>query len=440
MQRGLNRVDRATDLIGPADPGWAPSVRARLERLIPQNRTGVRQILIRCVAVGGGLLAGLVAAEGLLRALGAAPTDGVTTVTEQEFRSVPGILSPGQHVIDRRDPRLPHRVSTNSLGYRGKEVAARKAPGELRILFTGDSFVYGDFVNDDQTLPAQLEGRLNGRCADVRVVNAGLGDATIVDEAQLIDRGLRLSPDLVILLFGENDIADLNRPSTWDRLATNRRAKSRFPLGTLYPLLRRTAVWNFALAVRATWRARAQARHTTGGSMLTAAGSADPVTHELREAYRRALLAVRDTLARRGVPLVLVAYPSHMAVTHEAMRDQIAWVTRTAAAANVFEVNLLGPLAASGLPAETLYLLPYDGHPSPRGYEIAAAYLADQLLAAGPLAAACRARGTGRRLEDRVDEGRQRGSVREDEQRADDQHDQHDRQQPPLLPHPHEGP
>jgi hypothetical protein len=78
----------------------------------------------------------------------------VSTVTEKEFSSVPGILSPGQRVIDRRDPRLPHRVTTNSLGYRGREVAARKQPGELRILFAGDSFVYGDFVNDDQTLCA----------------------------------------------------------------------------------------------------------------------------------------------------------------------------------------------------------------------------------------------------------------------------------------------
>jgi len=402
----------------------------------------MRQVLVRCIAVAGGLLAGLVAAEGLLRALGAAPTNGVTTVTEKEFWSVPGILSPGQRLIDRRDPRLPYRVTTNSLGYRGSEVAARKPPGELRILFTGDSFVYGDFVNDDQTLPAQLERRLNARCANVRVVNAGLGDATIVEEAQLIDRGLRLSPDLVVLLFGENDIADLNRPSTWERLATNRRAKSHFPLATLYPLLRRTAVWNFALAVRATWRARAQAGETTGASMLTAAGSADSLTRALRESYRRALLAVRDTLARRGIPLVLVAYPSHMAVTHEAMRDQIAWVIRTGAAANLFEVNLLAPLAASGLPTDTLYLLPYDGHPSPRGYEIAAAYVADQLLAAGPLAASChiRALGRARGSEDGIDERRQRGSMREDEQRADDEHDQHDRQQPPLLPHAHKGP
>ena len=52
-------------------------------------------------------------------------------------------------------------------------------------------------------------------------------------------------------------------------------------------------------------------------------------------------------------------------------------------------VNLLPPLLASGLPADSLYLLPYDGHPSPRGYEITAAYLAQRLASAGRLAAMC---------------------------------------------------
>lgn len=408
MRAGLSRVDRGAEVIAPAGTESVSAVGIWLRRL-GLHPAGLRAILIRCLAVGGGLLAGLLVTEVLLRMFGAAPTDGVTTVTEKEFWSLPGILSPGQRLIDRRDPRLPHVVTTNSLGYRGTDVAARKPPGELRILFTGDSFVYGDFVNDDQTFPAQLERRLNERCANVRVVNAGLGDATIVEEAQLIDRGLRLSPDFVILLFSENDIADLNRPSTWDRLATNRSAKSHFPLGTLYPLLRRTAVWNFALDVRATWRARKQAGQATSGNMfLTAAGDSNSVTRGLRESYRRALLAVRDTLAARGIPLVLVAYPSHMAVTDEAMRDQMAWITRTAAAANLVEVNLLVPLVASGLPPESLYLLPYDGHPSPRGYEIAARYMTDQLLAAGrgPLAGTCHARGRG--LEERINERRQR--------------------------------
>ncbi len=284
----------------------------------------MRQLLIRCTAVGLGVVVALALAEVGLRLLGLAPPDGVATVTEAQFQSIPGILLPDQDLVDRRDRRLPHHVTTNALGYRGPGFPLVKRPGEFRILFTGDSFAYGDFVNDDQTLPAQLEQRLNGRCGTVRVVNAGLDDATIVDEAKMIERGLRVSPDLVVLLFSENDVDDLNRPATWDRLAENRRDKSRFPLSVFYPLLRHTALWNFALQVRATSQARAHPVRID----WTAAGRADSTTPRLRNAYRRALAALRNTLAARGIPLVLAVFPSHHAVTQDSVRGQVTWATQ----------------------------------------------------------------------------------------------------------------
>jgi len=346
----------------------------------------MRQGFVRCAAIGIGVVVALMLAEGVLRLLHLAPADGVATVTEAEFRSIPGILAPDQDLVDARNSRLPYHMTSDSLGYRGHGFPRRKDAGEFRILFTGDSFVYGDFVADDETLPAQLERRLEGSCGDVRVVNAGLGDATIVDEAHLIERGLAISPDLIILLFSENDVDDLNRVSTWDRLAENRRAKSRFPLSLLYPALRRTALWNLSLYVRAMARARQHPVHidwTTGGGQ-------ESTTPRLREAYRQALLAIRDTLTGRRIPLVFVAYPSHHAVLKQTMRGQMEWVTRTAAATTIPVVNLLTPLTASGLGAEGLYLLPYDGHPSPRGYAIAAACLAERLAALPPLANRCR--------------------------------------------------
>ena len=342
----------------------------------------MRKSLQRCAAIGVALVLGLVLTEGLLRLLQLAPTNSVVTVTETEFRSSPGLLSPHQNLTDRRDPRLPYRLTTNSLGYRGTEFPLRKERDAFRILFTGDSFAFGDFVGDDQTLPAQLERRLAGRCGHVRVVNAGLDAATIVDEARMIERGLALSPDLVIVLFSENDVADLNGPLIWDQLAANRRAKSRFLLSMLYPLLRRTALWNLALNLRAGFRA-----HEHAVRLDWKADGADSVTQRLRETYRRSLLAVRDTLDARGIPLVLLAYPSHFNVTSEARRGQLVWLARTAAEVGITAVNLLPPLLASGLPADSLYLLPYDGHPSPRGYEITAAYLAQRLASAGRLAA-----------------------------------------------------
>ena len=335
----------------------------------------MRQLVIRLGAVWCGLMVALLLAEGVLRVLDLAPSDGVGTVTEAQFAAIPGILAPGQDLVDKRDPRLPHHVTTNSLGYRGEEFPLAKPRGEFRVLFTGDSFAYGDFVDDGQTFPAQLEKNLNGVCGRVRVINAGLDNGTIVDETPMIERGLPTSPDLAVVLFSENDVSDMNRRSTWDHLADNRHAKSRFPLSIAYPVLRRTALWNFGLNFVATMRVRRNPVHI----VMTAAADNDSVTTRLRESYRAALVRLRDTLATRGIPLVLTVYPSHHAVLSEAKRDQVNWITTTATAEGIPVVNLLPPLAASGLPMEQIYLLPFDGHPSPRGYGISASYLASRL-------------------------------------------------------------
>src|SRR5213594_1062766 len=107
--------------------------------------------------------------ELVLRIFVLAPVNGVATVTERQYQRVPGLFAPNQRLIDRRQRALPHEVSIDSLGYRGPDIARQKMPGEVRVLLVGDSFIYGDFVNDVQTLPAQLERRLRSSCGDVRV-------------------------------------------------------------------------------------------------------------------------------------------------------------------------------------------------------------------------------------------------------------------------------
>jgi hypothetical protein len=65
-------------------------------------------------------------------------------------------------------------VRINSLGLRGPEVEERE-PGELRILFLGDSVVAGFEVPYEQTLTAVLEERLGRRLErPVRVINAAV--------------------------------------------------------------------------------------------------------------------------------------------------------------------------------------------------------------------------------------------------------------------------
>ena len=106
----------------------------------------------------------------------------------------------------------PYRVTIDALGLRlTKPIAPEKAPGAQRILCVGDSTTFGLYINDDASYPFQLQQRLDARMpGQYEVLNAGVGGLSIDDERDYLQRaGLRLNPDLVILMFCANDLREL---------------------------------------------------------------------------------------------------------------------------------------------------------------------------------------------------------------------------------------
>jgi hypothetical protein len=99
------------------------------------------------------------------------------------------------------------RVRTNSLGLRGPEVAPRKPAGTRRVIVVGDSYVFGQGVDDDQTMPARLSRRLNDRGPGrYEVVNLGVNSYSTDQELILLEElGPRLEPDIVVLFVCDND-------------------------------------------------------------------------------------------------------------------------------------------------------------------------------------------------------------------------------------------
>ena len=353
----------------------------------PAPRSRARGVVVRLVALGLGLAFAVALCELALRVLQLAPSAGLSTVTAAEFARVPGIFSPDQQVHDRSIPQLAHVVTIDSLGFRGAGFPRAKAPGEVRILLSGDSFTYGSFVADDETLPAQLERALQPSCGPVRAINAGLGGSTIHDQRHLVQRALSLQPDAVVLTFSENDVVDLARdPQAWEALAANRAAKSGFPLSIVYPVLRQTALWNLALRVRGRM-SNEEAESSVGNPALAAEG--DTAVARLRALYAVHLAALRDTLGARGIPLVFAAYPSHLSLNGSQPRTQVDWVVREAARLGIASVDLSPALLAQGPPVEKLFLLPWDGHPAPEGYRASAAMLAGPVRSAVPAVAGC---------------------------------------------------
>ena len=105
---------------------------------------------------------------------------------------------------------VPHSSSDiNRHGYRDDEFPRRKRD-KKRVLFLGDSFVMGLTSSAERTIPNELE-RLLGE--DYEVFNMGVyGYGPDQSLRQLMDQGLGLDPDVVILaLFPSNDFNDIHK-------------------------------------------------------------------------------------------------------------------------------------------------------------------------------------------------------------------------------------
>lgn len=323
-----------------------------------------------------GTLLGVAAAEAALRITHLAPAKGLHTVDAAEFEAVPGLFSPGQRLVDWRNRSLPHPVTINALGYRGAEMTREKPPGELRIVVVGDSFVYGDFVDDAATLPALLEQELAGTCRAVRVVNAGVPGTTIVTHAAMVARAGVLTPDVVLLVFYEYDVRDLLDP-LWPQLEWNRERKSRFPVSVVYRTVRDMAIWNFAQRIRASLRAR----------RIPPPPPSSP--DEPRDEYVRLLLALRDSLQLERVPLVVTAFPDHNTVYRDSVPERLQWFAGMLAAESIPYIDVFSAMVASGRELTDLYLMPHDGHASPEGNRLAARTIARELAGRPEMAGHC---------------------------------------------------
>ena len=119
-------------------------------------------------------------------------------------------LVPGAHVriLKHRLSGLDIDMQINSLGFRARELSARKSPEEFRVLVLGDSITWGDYLPADEVYVERAERLLNpspdGR--RVELINAGVGDIGTREEMDILEEsGLASHPDLVVVGFYLND-------------------------------------------------------------------------------------------------------------------------------------------------------------------------------------------------------------------------------------------
>jgi lysophospholipase L1-like esterase len=95
------------------------------------------------------------------------------------------------------------RVRCNSQGLRDREHATRKPAGARRLLCVGDSYVWGQGVEDEQTVASRLGRELQG----IETINLGVAGYSAVQElVRLETDGLSYQPDWTVVFFCDNDL------------------------------------------------------------------------------------------------------------------------------------------------------------------------------------------------------------------------------------------
>lgn len=314
-----------------------------------------------------GIIASLVVAELVARAV--APQWAPATAERVQFWRYDATLgwahTPGQSGRFRH-PDFDVDVRINAAGLRDDDYPLART-SRHRMLVLGDSFAWGFGVELDERFSEIIE-RNN---PDWEVINAAVsGYGTDQELLYLREKGLAYRPDVVLLVFHENDLENNARSEEYwyskpyftlagDSLevhnvpvprSTLKQRCNRFFYGRTYLLGRL-----YALAGRLTHEARRPlwSRSTVSSD----AGGGEAVTAALLGAMAR-------ECASHGARLAVVSVPS----PHE----PVAWLSRVCAAHGVAYLSLAGAFAAAG----RNLTFAHDGHWTAEGHRVAARAIA----------------------------------------------------------------
>ena len=348
------------------------------ERRNEPGQSSVRRWLVRLGLVLAVCLAGGVAGEWIVRRKVGAPMPERLPLLTVQANALRGFeMMPGLHYT------YHHAVHVNALGLRGPELA-QKQPGEVRVLFVGDSFVYGQGVGERETLPYLLEQeleRIDPRGRAWTVVNGGYRGYDTRQELALIEElGPRIGADLVVLGWFWNDFLERDIPSSFARLTAkgpivfdtgDRLEDAELRHWQVRQLVRRSAL------VMYLYDRFGQAAMEPFDDAFYDAG----VAHLERYLGRYLVLAERQGFA----PLVAILPDPNLLVGPHESQAALPRVRTLCAEAGLPFVEFEQELRTLAEAERRLPTLPYDGHYAPRANAVMARVAAPFVLEhAGP--------------------------------------------------------
>lgn len=262
----------------------------------------------------------------------------------------------------------------NSLGLRDDEFPLTRPDGEYRVLAIGDSFTFGLGVAAQDAWPAALERLLTAeRGSAVQVINAGFaaGHLPSLYEPWILDEGLTLDPQLVIVGLCLNDLGDI--PMLAYDFEHEQLQSGSALIDWIWRLRGKRAVRQ-ALELQRTDPTSAK-RYDFARKV-----AAEPGVWNSTQA---ALVRTQRRLAERGIPLVLAVFPMLSQLSSDypfAGLHQL--VADFCQQQGIERVDLAG--AFLGRNELDFWAHPTDQHPNDRGQALLARGILDHLRGRDP--------------------------------------------------------
>jgi lysophospholipase L1-like esterase len=183
-------------------------------------------------------------------------------------------------------------VISNGQGLReDHDIARQKPPGEIRVLFVGDSCTFGYGLKHSEGFVDLVEKSLQAKLPGVSVecINAGVPGYTLFQGWRFLETtGFGYDPDLIVLSFGWND-AD-----TWDGLSDAQHyaaMQAAKPPAWLYWSRLGQLIWATLPS------GESSSAHSTKRARLST------------EEYRHLLERVRESATARGIGVLALVWP-----------------------------------------------------------------------------------------------------------------------------------
>ena len=332
--------------------------------------------------------------EGVLRLFYAVPPTWVEPQTRHLKSPLLGwVLPPSSESFTIDAP-----VRVNALGLRDRELEVPKPPGTKRVLCLGDSFTFALGVRLEDLYVKQLERRLAGDPGDARieVINAGVaGYNTRQELITLLTLGFSLEPDLVVVGFYWNDLVGNEDPlpdlEETPRIAGGEKLPSEEARASWIPApirdtLRKSVLLYLSVTGAKGLAARLDPPTDPYSIVQRALLSGDDATLEpYWKATETRLLEIAGAAKARGIPVILLVFPSENEVRHDFPRLVFGERLETIWAATGFPFLDLTAEYRASLRAGQNPFLPYDLHPNAVGMRIASDALYGVIRARGYL-------------------------------------------------------